>query len=1069
MANDARYEIGQQIASGEFATVYRGRDVRLDRDVAIKQLHQQYLNDPRQTERYWQEAQILARLEHPHVMTIYDVVPERGWLILELMKGSLKDQLGQRPIHLNDLRLTILFAARALSFFQQQKIIHGDVKPSNLLIDRNNVIKLGDFGIARRLQSDDGSAIKGTTRYIAPEVVSDKFGPVGPHSDIYSLGFSAYELLCGERFETLFPGLHMFGRDQQLAWIMWHSAPDRRLPRIGDVLEGVPDRMAAIIEKMTEKEPAKRYQSADQIIADLTSEGATIGGPSPEELAHTEHEALAQKRKRYVSIGAFVVSLLLCLAMLWPQSEQPLPSAPPAPTQGIVGKVAADKHRIYLKSEEIIEIQPNDLILLDNAVCQLDDLEPNDRLSIQYFDGPEGRTKRILVMRGEALEYVNELVSIDSETGTLTLNGDADQRRRFLFDGATPITLNGASAVSTDLKPGDTVDVQYWTDETGHHAVALQALRQLKTDGVVESFDVDDQRLVFAREGSTSTMAVAEDCAITINGRESLAGRTITLADLVSGDRLATLIYDAKIRRMDVQRDLSDVVEVWSVDVEDGRLTALLDGQQLDISIGEAPIRYQDRRVDASFLRKGDQLLVAHKSPDRLDMAAVSIEVADLVRDPRTIAMVICQQRYDHIQITPYIYALRDAQLVRDALDTGARVPPDQLAFFHDLSRDDLLQEIDRFLAAQQQRAQLFVYFVGQAYVDASSDTTYLAARDFRLANMPDTGLRLRDLITRLEQFEAREKLLLLDTCHEVSAVESQSQPATGNQIRKVMIGDAVSRSVIVIGSCDLEPKVAVDDQQKHGQFGLQLARALSQDADVDDDTQVTGDELYRFLREQLAVANQTPVLFPPDTRPPRLTREAADAVRSLLAEVSRLRDSPELESNYQRAQQLCDKQPDAQLAYALIKLRRGRTGESLDAFRAILGAHPNALAAYHAAIYQHLAKKEWVAAAELVERMVNQIVAVGPTSSQYIAELLRFAGTSRGFVAALAGDPLSGQAIDDAAAKLSSDQQALYEEGLSQFRTRYEQTPENQRSSIRRFYRLDFNQIKQYLADQLD
>ena len=307
MPNDVRYEIGEEIASGDFATVYRGRDLRLDREVAIKQLHQQYLKNPKLTERYWQEAQILARLEHPQVMTIYDVVPERGWLILELMKGSLKDQLGKRPIHLKDLRLTVLFAARALAFFQQQNILHGDVKPSNLLIDRNNFIKLGDFGIARRLQSDEGSAIKGTTRYIAPEVVSDKFGPVGPYSDIYSLGFSAYELLCGERFESLFPGLHMFGRDQQLAWMMWHSAPDRRLPRIKDVLEGVPDQLAAIIEKMANKDPAQRYQSADQIIADLSSDSViSLGGPSKEELEKAEREARQARRKRIMTIGALV-------------------------------------------------------------------------------------------------------------------------------------------------------------------------------------------------------------------------------------------------------------------------------------------------------------------------------------------------------------------------------------------------------------------------------------------------------------------------------------------------------------------------------------------------------------------------------------------------------------------------------------------------------------------------------------------------------------------------------------------------------------------------------------------
>ncbi|MBM4090359.1 MAG: serine/threonine protein kinase, partial [Planctomycetes bacterium] len=341
MDNAVRYEIIAEIARGDFATVFRARDRQLGREVAIKQLHEQYLHNPKLTERYWQEAQMIARLEHPHVMTIYDVVPERGWLILELMKGSIKDLLKGHPIKLSDLRLTILFAARALSFFQQHEILHGDVKPTNLLVDRNNWIKLGDFGIARRIQGDDGSAIKGTTRYIAPEVVSDKFGPVGPHSDIYSLGFSAYELLCGSRFDTLFPGLNMFGRDQQLAWMMWHSAPDRRLPRIRDVLDGVPADLAAVIERMTCKDPRQRYRSADQVIADLEREG----GPTTADLSRQDEEearraAKKARRKRLVTIAAMTLSIALSASLLfWPPKKPPSQPGPELPTDRPVGKV----------------------------------------------------------------------------------------------------------------------------------------------------------------------------------------------------------------------------------------------------------------------------------------------------------------------------------------------------------------------------------------------------------------------------------------------------------------------------------------------------------------------------------------------------------------------------------------------------------------------------------------------------------------------------------------------------------------------------------------------------------
>ena len=103
-----RYEILDTIASGDFATVYRARDRELGREVAIKQIHQQFLSDPRQLARYWQEAQLLASLQHPNILTIYDIVRPRGWLILELMRGSLQQATHGEPIDLDFLRVALV-------------------------------------------------------------------------------------------------------------------------------------------------------------------------------------------------------------------------------------------------------------------------------------------------------------------------------------------------------------------------------------------------------------------------------------------------------------------------------------------------------------------------------------------------------------------------------------------------------------------------------------------------------------------------------------------------------------------------------------------------------------------------------------------------------------------------------------------------------------------------------------------------------------------------------------------------------------------------------------------------
>ncbi|MBC7317401.1 MAG: serine/threonine protein kinase, partial [Chloroflexi bacterium] len=185
-----------------------------------------------------------ATLQHPNIITIYDVVRSRGWLILELMRGSLQASVQKGPIDLDFLREILIDSLQALDFLHTNGIIHGDIKPSNLLLDSRGRVKLGDFGLARRATDEHGSLLKGTTKYMAPELISAQFGPVGPASDLYSLGFTAYELMCGPDFELLFPTLSTFGRDRQIAWMMWHASPDQKLPPIHRVLEGVPEDLA---------------------------------------------------------------------------------------------------------------------------------------------------------------------------------------------------------------------------------------------------------------------------------------------------------------------------------------------------------------------------------------------------------------------------------------------------------------------------------------------------------------------------------------------------------------------------------------------------------------------------------------------------------------------------------------------------------------------------------------------------------------------------------------------------------------------------------------------------------
>jgi serine/threonine protein kinase len=126
-----RYKLLDTIGAGSFATVYRAQDLELGREVAIKQIHPEFLADSAQTERYWREASLLASFQHPHIVTIYDVARSRGWLILELMQANLRDRLQGKAMDLKALETTLTQSLRALSALHSRGIVHGDIKPSN--------------------------------------------------------------------------------------------------------------------------------------------------------------------------------------------------------------------------------------------------------------------------------------------------------------------------------------------------------------------------------------------------------------------------------------------------------------------------------------------------------------------------------------------------------------------------------------------------------------------------------------------------------------------------------------------------------------------------------------------------------------------------------------------------------------------------------------------------------------------------------------------------------------------------------------------------------------------------
>ncbi|QDU98015.1 protein kinase domain-containing protein [Lignipirellula cremea] len=987
-----RYELLEQIAAGDFATVYRARDNELGREVAVKQIHQQYLNDPAQLDRYWQEAQLLASLEHPYIMTIYDVVRDRGWLVLELMRGNLKQQLAGEPIDLESLRLTLVYTLSALHFLHQNGIVHGDVKPTNLLLDKTHRVKLGDFGIARRLADNEGSVVKGTTKYMAPEVCSPELGAVGPWSDIYSLGFSAYELMCGKHFDDLFPGLKMYGRDEQIAWMMWQATLDQRLPEIGRVLQGVPPDLAAVVEKMTEKDPARRYRNAEKPMLELRARGGEAAPTAEEQQAEVDAEKQAKKRRLLV-IGAFVMSLLLSLGVLFlPLGSKPVEPPPVAnagPRSGVLTDIAPDQNRLWIRIDGAkdllaIDFDPgSDQVFLNDSKASFSDLQLDDQVEVKKFTSEDGSAiQNIVARRAVAQQDQGVISAIDVRDGTLQLTDSENpaQPLSIYVPVTARVTLNGEAEVHGEpyrlraLQPGDRATVSHGPGESRREAKGVDALRTMSFKGAVVKINTDRRELTatLGREESSPerTWPLAQRCEITLNGSTVLDGRELTLNHLEAGDAV-TVQHDAQITAIAARREFTVRGTVASLDRTGRSLEIRLDNYP-------APIRFtlaEDCEIDFlasgepvsfDFLREGDTVQATHLSPDLKSPVARTLSISP-TPDRRTWAVVLGVQDYSDIRQARLDYAAADAEAVHRALLQQYRTAQEQCFFELNPSRLALERTLPNFLKSVPPGSQLIVYFVGHGYLSDQGDAV-LAMKDFDAEKRAETGVPLSWLVTQIENTPAAEKVLLLDASHHGASRFANAQPSSAELVETLKPNAlaAASTSVVIVASSRDKEKGIELRAGGRGAFGTVLEEAFNGAADEDQDYRVSTEELIRLLDlktpefRDAQDHSQTPLAFLPNATPERVSEEYKEAVRTVLGSLAqRTLDEPVVKA-YETAHKKTPDQPDLSIAYGLANLKHNRTAAAQKLFEQVRTSHPDRAAPYLALAWQNFMQKDY-------------------------------------------------------------------------------------------------------------
>jgi eukaryotic-like serine/threonine-protein kinase len=297
LLND-RFRLDEKIGSGGMSTVYRAFDPMLERWVAIKLMHRDISDDPDQLERFRREARAVARLSHPHVVTVIDFGEDDGtpYIVLEYVEGeTLKERirrLGRLPVA--EAVAYAIEVGRALTCAHSAHLVHRDVKPQNVLIDMEGRAKVTDFGIARSLEVDGLTAtgrVLGTTDYVSPEQALGR--DVGEQSDVYSLGIVLFEMLTGQV---------PFRADSQVAVAMKHVKDP--LPDVQRIRPEVSAALASVVEHATAKELRNRYATAEDMVADLEDvlaiEVSRAGVAGPE--ATTVLRALPGDTKGFVPV-----------------------------------------------------------------------------------------------------------------------------------------------------------------------------------------------------------------------------------------------------------------------------------------------------------------------------------------------------------------------------------------------------------------------------------------------------------------------------------------------------------------------------------------------------------------------------------------------------------------------------------------------------------------------------------------------------------------------------------------------------------------------------------------------
>ena len=464
-----RFTVGKRLGAGGMGQVYVAEDPTLKRKVAIKRATSGTRSDAPERKKFLKEAQRASALNHPNVGSMYDVVEQGGelWLVMEYIEGeTLRTRLKRGPIPKEEFFTLAAQCCEGLQAAHEKGIIHGDIKPENIMITPGNRVKILDFGVARRAwgagpeevtrSMDTMATSGGTPAYMAPEVLLQK--PDDGRSDIFSLGVVCYEMLGGEQ------PFHTNSIATTVARIVHIDPPP---------LKDVPKPLAQVVSRAMQKDPDLRYSTAAALLEDLRR--VERGGSPKLPVATPEN------LRRYRMFAALAVSVLLVIAGFFvvarSRTTSPPSSAAAPPAKAASGEQATTL--IILPFEPIAEDEKLTEFgngLVDTLTAKLAQLSANHPL--QVVSAGEIRLKNVTSLAQAHQEFgadtglriglqrSGELVRVsysltEAKSGRVVKAGSADVPVTDPFSIEDQVTKAVAAALGFSLRADEARELAY--------------------------------------------------------------------------------------------------------------------------------------------------------------------------------------------------------------------------------------------------------------------------------------------------------------------------------------------------------------------------------------------------------------------------------------------------------------------------------------------------------------------------------------------------------------------------------------------------------------------------------